>query len=956
MSRLDPQPAERLDRSKAITFSFDGKPVSGFEGDTVASALFAGGQRTFSRSFKYHRHRGIFSASGWTANTLVQEEGWPGVRATTEQARDGMKVAHQNAWPSLNFDVMRAADFYGGPFMPAGFYYKTFIRPRWAWPIYEKVLRHAAGLGTIAKRQAHREWRTDYRRRHCDVLVIGGGVAGLSAAIAAAREGADTVLVDDDVEPGGQLLWQGEHERARDLARQAREAGVEILSKAPALGYFDGLVPVWQGSTLHQIRAQRHVAATGSIEQPLVFPNNDLPGVMLSTAARKLVALWALKPGERAVVSTTCDRGIDAALELKGVGVDVLVVADLREQTPANKAAALEAAGIRLVNGGGVIEAQGKKFVKGASIAQLDAEGAARPGTEESFQCDLVVVSGGTVPASSLMLQAGARANYNGETNSFLPEDPPPGILPAGAVAAQEELEAAALSGTIAGATAAQECEFGDGSAAAAARAQADALPVASPSIAPPAYQHGPNPKGKAFVDLDEDVTVKDMKYSIAEGYDSIELSKRYTTVTMGPSQGRVSQLPGVRMVADQTGLSMEETGITTARPPWSTVPLGAWAGRPFTAAKRSAIHARQRELGANVKWAGDWRRAYDYGDVEAEARAVHNDIGIIDVSTLGKILVSGPDAGRFLDRMYTNRLSDLGVGRVRYGVLGNDAGRITDDGTICRVGEDSFLVTTTSTGADAVERWFTWWLAAWEMEVNVTDVTQGLCAVNVAGPKARDLLSMLTDADLTTDAFPYLDGQQIRIAGVPCLVMRIGFVGELGYEIHCPANCGQYLWDTLLESGAGMGIRPFGLEPQRILRLEKAHIIVGQDTDSESNPFESQMGWIVKLDKDENFMGRWALERAEERGMNNMLVGFKLSNGDVPVEGAAIVLDGKAAGRVTSARFSEQLGHAIGLAWVPASLGEEGTEIEIRYGNDSYRATVVHGAFYDPDQERLRA
>ncbi|MFM9138999.1 MAG: FAD-dependent oxidoreductase, partial [Solirubrobacterales bacterium] len=272
MSRLDPQPAERLDRSKAITFSFDGKPVSGFEGDTVASALFAGGQRTFSRSFKYHRHRGIFSASGWTANTLVQEEGWPGVRATTEQARDGMKVVHQNAWPSLNFDVMRAADFYGGPFMPAGFYYKTFIRPRWAWPIYEKVLRHAAGLGTIAKRQAHREWRTDYRRRHCDVLVIGGGVAGLSAAIAAAREGADTVLVDDDVEPGGQLLWQGEHERARDLARQAREAGVEILSKAPALGYFDGLVPVWQGSTLHQIRAQRHVAATGSIEQPLVFP------------------------------------------------------------------------------------------------------------------------------------------------------------------------------------------------------------------------------------------------------------------------------------------------------------------------------------------------------------------------------------------------------------------------------------------------------------------------------------------------------------------------------------------------------------------------------------------------------------------------------------------------------------------------------------------------------------
>jgi sarcosine oxidase subunit alpha len=424
----------------------------------------------------------------------------------------------------------------------------------------------------------------------------------------------------------------------------------------------------------------------------------------------------------------------------------------------------------------------------------------------------------------------------------------------------------------------------------------------------------------------------------------------------MGPSQGRVSQLPSIRAVADQTGLSIDETGITTARPPWSTVPLGAWAGRPFTPAKRSAIHARQRELGSHVKWAGDWRRAYDYGDVRGEAAAVHGAVGMIDVSTLGKMIVSGPDAGQFLDRMYTNRLSDLKVGRIRYGVLGNDAGRITDDGTVCRVADDSFLVTTTSSGADAVERWFTWWLAAWEMEVHVTDVTQGLCAINVAGPKARDLLGKLTDADLSNEGFGYLDGHQIQIAGVQCLAMRIGFVGELGYEIHYPAACGQYLWDQILDAGAEYGIKPFGLEPQRILRLEKAHIIVGQDTDSESNAYESQMGWIVKLDKEEDFMGKWALERANERGMVNTLVGFKIDGDDVPIEGSAVVVDGQPAGRVTSARYSELLGQSIGLAWVPAEHGKDGGSLHIKYGTKNQTATIVHGAFYDPDQERLRS
>jgi sarcosine oxidase subunit alpha len=923
MSRLPRQPDERIDRQKILRFTFDGKSVEAYEGDTIGSALYAAGQRTFSRSFKYHRRRGLMCCAGQCPNCIVAVDGAPGVRACVEPVSEGMRVEHLNAKPGLELDVMRATDLVGSKFTPPGFYYKTFIRPRRLWPLYEKVLRHAAGLGVLRKEQPDREWRTEYRRRHADVLVVGGGPAGIAAAGAAASAGADVVLVDEGPDPIGL-------------------DGVEVLTRATALAYFDGMVPVWQGDTLHQIRAPAHVFATGSIEQPLVFAGNDLPGVMLSGGALRLLERYAVRPGTRAVVAATSDRGLEAAARLHDAGVTIAAVADLRVTAAGRARDALQERGITVLPGHTLVEAQGRKSVESATLAPIGRE------TDEeskTFECDVVVMSGGFAPATSLLSQAGARTSYDPERGCFVLAELPPGVFAAGQVAGYEEPDAAARSGEWAGRFAAGL----DGG-------QLDELVLEAPPVAVPPAVAGAT-RGKCFACYCEDVTAKDIHLSVEEGYDSIELSKRYTTVTMGPCQGRMCQLSSVRLMAQETGQDLQQVGTTTARPPWTSVPMGVLAGRPIEPAKRSSIHGRHRELKANIKWAGDWRRAYDYGDPQQEALAVHQAAGLIDVSTLGKLLVRGPEAGDFLDRLYPNRFSDLKPGRIRYGVISSDAGRIVDDGTICRVDEDTFYVTTTSSGAGAVEEWFSWWLADWRMEVRLTDLTQGLAAVNLAGPKARTILADLTDLDCSPEAFKYLDAKHAKVAGVACLILRIGFVGEVGYEIHFPAAHGEHVWDALMDAGETHGIRPFGLEPQRILRLQKMHILVGQDTDSESTPFGAAMPWIVKLDKSQDFIGKWALEHYAEEEPATRLVGFTLADGYVPTEGAVIVdAVGDPAGQVTSARFSPVLDRVIGMAWVPSPLARDGARVTI---SDQGRLTNAHiqtRPFYDPDGEVLRS
>jgi sarcosine oxidase subunit alpha len=705
---------------------------------------------------------------------------------------------------------------------------------------------------------------------------------------------------------------------------------------------------VWQGDTLHQVRAARHVFATGAIEQPLVFAGNDLPGVMLSGGARRLAALYAVLPGRRAVVATTSDRGLHAALALRDAGVDVVAVADYRaERSPAG--ARLQEFGVSVLNGARVLAAKGRKVLSAALLEDRD-------GQQRELPCDLLVCCGGEAPATALVTQAGGRTAYDPQRGHFALAELPPTVLGAGQMAGAEQAE---VSGELAGLEAAHALGFGsEGSRARSdqlgellgAGAGAGTLPASVTEVERPA-------PGKAFACLCEDVTAKDIARAVREGYDSSELCKRFTTVTMGPCQGRMCQLAAIRQLAAATGLEPQQLGATSARPPWSSVPLGALAGRPIEPAKRSSIHGRHRELGARVEWAGDWRRPYDYGDPEGEALNVHERAGLIDVSTLGKLIVRGPDAGEFLDRLYPNRLSNLKPGRVRYGVLATDAGRIMDDGTITRLDEDTFYVTTTSSGAGAVEQWFSWWLADWGLDVRLSDVTQGLAAVNLAGPRAREILTRLTDLDCSPEAFAYLDAREAPVAGVGAMLMRIGFVGELGYEIHFPACFGEDVWEAIMTAGESDGIRPFGLEPQRVLRLQKQHIIVGQDTDSESTPISAGMPWAVKLDKEQDFIGKWALERAAASPAETTLVGFAMQKGDVPSEGA-VVLDaaGSAAGQVTSARRSRQLARVIGMAWVPRELAIAGAQITIADRGARLGAEVVTEPFHDPGGELLRS
>jgi sarcosine oxidase, subunit alpha len=887
VTRLAPRPHERIDRSRPVRFSFQGDAIDAFAGDTIGSALFASGRRVFSRSFKYHRPRGLLCCSGHCANCQMTVDGVPNVRVCTTPVRDGVEVRGQNVVGSLDRDLMSVTDKLGGPFTPPGFYYKTFIRPRRLWPLYERFLRGAAGLGRLDPDGARRE-RVDAEYRHVDCLVLGGGHAGLEAALEAAGRGESVAVVDEGPEVGGTLLADADGiVLARELAARASGAGVDLVTPATAIGLFEqNFVPVAHGNLLLKYRAGRVVVASGIVEQPLVFPGNDLVGVMLPDGVRRLVNYWSVKPGNRAVVLTADDRGLAAAADLATAGVEVADVLDFRQGTPPN------------------IEAQGRK----GRVAQVGVNG-------RWTDCDLVVMSGSPQPNYKLLAQAGARVEYDGARGIFVPTDLPAGVEAVGAVT-------------------------GD---------------IGAPAVPDPVLGYQGD---KCFVCLCEDQTTKDLKYAIAEGFASIELSKRYTTVTMGPCQGRLCHVNSIRVHARANGVDENTIGTTTARPPYTPVSMGLLAGRPHEPARRTSLHHRHKDLGGQMMWTGAWRRPHSYGgDPGAEAQHVHRALGLIDVSTLGKILVKGPDAGAFLDRVYPNRFSDLKPGRTRYGVLTGDAGRIMDDGVVARIDDETYYVSATSTGADGVYQWFTWWNAIWFLDVEFANLTGALAAINVAGPQARAVMERVCDVDVSNDAFAYLDAKQCRVAGVPTLALRIGFVGELGYELHFPSPHGEHVWDTILEQGADLDARPFGLEPQRILRLEKGHVIVGQDTDSESNLLESAMPWLVKNDKEGfDFIGKWATQHVADRGLRWMLVGFESPTGAIPVEGGQVVVDGVSSGRVTSVRHSAELGKVIGLAIVPDELAVDGGRFDVQVDGRAVPMTVHLGPFYDPAGERMKA
>ena len=963
-----------IDRNSRVTIYFNGRPVAAFEGQSIAGALYAAGVRTFSRSFKYHRPRGLLCVAGRCPNCMMNVDGVPNVRVCVEPVREGVRVRSQNAFPSLERDVLNVFDKFDR-LLPVGFYYKTFIRPRRLWPVYERILRTIAGLGALgAANDAAGHFDREYR--HTDVAVIGGGPAGLIAALEAASHGVDVTVVDEQPALGGHLRFR-EHvydERPGVKGRTGSEiagrlaqdvagcAGIEVFDGATAFGFYEGnLIGVVRGRRLVELRARRTVFATGRFERPIVFENNDLPGVMLGSGALRLLRLDGVRPGQRAVVVAASDEGLALAGELSDAGIAVAAVADLRPAVPATLPAVqkLLEAGVPLLAAHTVTAARGTSRVIGATLAKLDQHGDPVPGSEIRIECDLIAVSAGFEVASSLLRQAGCTFNYDHTLDQLTLGEVGPDVYGAGEVTGATALPILLAQGRLAGLRAALDLQpDAPGAADRLAALERELAQLASDSAS---RQQGRNPRAvaragrKQFVCVCEDVTEKDVRRAIGEGFDHVETLKRYSTFAMGPCQGKMCSLATLALTARETGQSIDAVGTTTARPPYHPVALGALAGPDHEPVKVTSIHQRHIALGAELMDTGEWKRPRSYASELDEVRGVRESVGIIDVGTLGKLDVRGKDAVKLLEKVYTNRVADLRVGRVRYGVMCDDSGIILDDGTLARLAGDHFFLTTTSTGASAIEEWLTWWAAGTGLCVHVTNVTAGFAAINLAGPRARDVLAKLTTQDLSSRALPYLATRQFEVAGVPTLCLRIGFVGEIGYELHCPAEDGEHLWNALLVAGKGHDIVPFGVEAQRVLRLEKGHIIVTQDTDALSNPLEADMAWAVKLDKPD-FVGRPMLQRVQAEGLRNKLIGYEMVEPSmVPEEGCQVIAGGRPAGRVSSSRFSPTLQKSIGMAWVPIDVASPGSLLSIRWNERDVPARVVTLPFYDPEGARLR-
>jgi sarcosine oxidase subunit alpha len=950
MTAPRPLPPGRLtDPSRPVTFTFEGRSIPAFQGQTIAAALYAAGVRVFSRSFKYHRPRGLLCVSGDCPNCLMQVDGRPNVRTCTEPVHPGQVVRGQNAWPGLRLDLLRVFDHLSH-FLPVGFYYKRFHKPRWVWPLFEHAVRHVAGLGRVDVHSVPSA-TTDVDYRHVDVCVVGGGPAGLAAARAAAEAGAEVVVLERRCELGGHLLDEGKSfDEVYSLFGPGGQIPdrIDVFFNTVAFGLYEGnLIGAFQGDSFLKVRARQVIVCTGARQRPFLFPNNDLPGTFLGHGVLRLAHLYGVRAGRRAVVLTDNDDGHRLAEQLTGLGVEVAAVVDQRPP------AELKVPAVKTLSGHLVVRARGRSHLRAVDVSPVGAEG----GSTTTIPCDLLCFARRPEPANELLHQGGMRFAYR--DGRWEPDRAVPGLLGAGAAVGTFGLEAQLYEGRHRGreAAAALGYTMGPENVSADPVGQAAGLPVG-------ADRPAACPTGKCFVCLCEDVTTKDLGQAVAEGFDHIETLKRYTTAGMGPCQGKMCGQAVREGCAALTGQDVGAVGTTTSRPPVVPVELRVLAAeRRHHPVRRTALHHWHQAAGARWMDAGPWKRPESYGDPTAEVRAVRTGVGLIDVSTLGKIEVIGPDAAELLERVYLNTWADLGAARARYGVMCTEEGIIFDDGVGARVGPEHFYLTATTGNAEAVFQWLELWRTSWCLRAIVLNSTSAFAAMNLAGPRARDVLQSVTALDVSAGAFPYLAARDGEVAGVPCRLLRIGFVGESGFEIHCASCHGRDLWEALLEAGAGFGLKPFGVEAQRILRLEKGHLIVGQDTDALSDPFGAGLGRMLRFGKP-LFHGREPLVRLQEMGPRSRLVGFHLA-GEVPsdrangrareLEGCQVVEQGRPAGRVTSARSSPTLGRTIGLAWVPAVRAAAGQSFLVRCNGSDLPARVAPVPFYDPEGKRLK-
>ncbi len=987
----------RIDRSSPLRFRFDGRAYEGYRGDNLAAALLANGIHLVGRSFKYHRPRGILGAGTEEPNALVRigtgHASEPNLRATRIALHDGMVATSQNCWPSLRFDI-GAVNNLLHRLLPAGFYYKTFMWPANRWQTYEHWIRRAAGLGRAP--EGRDPDRYDKMHAHTDVLVVGAGPAGLSAALAAGTAGARVILADEQVEFGGSLLSDLDcriEDRppadwvAATVAALAAMPEVTLLKRATVTGYYDhNYLTLQEEVTDHgdgdagvprqrlwKVRARQVVLATGAIERPLVFASNDRPGILLSSAVRGYVNRYGVTPGRRVLLFTNNDEAYRTALTLHGQGIAIAGLVDLRPEVSGPLADAVRAADLNIMAGRALVSTFGRHQVTGAEIMKLNAAGTAVVGMPRRVDCDAIAVSGGWTPSVHLFSQSAGTLRWDNGIGGFLPDVTMQACQSAGACNGSETLEGCMMQGREAGRAAARSCGFAGAAMESPATGEPQQTRRRDLCIVP--GRRGDD-GARHFVDFQNDVTAADIHLAAREGYRSVEHLKRYTTAGMGTDQGKTGNINALAIMGEILNSNIPGIGHTTFRPPYTPVTIGSYAGRNigglFDPVRTTAMDSWHREAGAKFEHVGQWMRAWYYpkpGEtmhqaVQREAKAARSGIGLLDASTLGKIDIQGPDAAEFLNRIYTNSWLRLAPSRARYGLMLKEDGMVMDDGVTARLSENRFHMTTTTGGAGTVFAWLEEWLQTeWpKLRVHVTSVTEHWTVAAICGPECRNLLSELCpDIDLSNDAFPFMSVREGMVAGIPARVFRISFTGELSFEINVRRRYGLALWQALMKAGRKFDICPYGTETMHLLRAEKGFIIVGQDTDGTVTPQDLGMGWIVANAKPD-FIGKRGLIRPDlVKPDRKRLVGLLTEDPDeVLTEGAQIVeiprpdLPMPMIGHVTSSYYSPNCGRSIAMALVRGGPGRIGETLFIPMLDKTVRAVVTEPRFFDPSGDRI--
>ena len=987
-----------INRTQPIEFSFNGKRFKGFQGDTLAAGLLANDQVLVGRSFKYHRPRGIVASGPEEPNALVTlgtgARLEPNQRTTTTELFDGLVSTSQNHWPSLEFDV-GVVNNYAARFMPAGFYYKTFIHPRPMWKhVFEPVIRRAAGLGKAPTQGDADRYEQAYA--FCDVLVVGAGVAGLLAAKAAADAGQRVILLEqtptlggrapvDDSDIQGQPVdsWLAAIES--DLA--ARD-NVTIHTRTCGFGVYDhGYVLADERVADHtpgdgrpkhrlwRIRAGQIITATGAIERPLSFAGNDIPGVMLAGAVRDYVVNFAVSSGDRTVVVTNNDSAYQTALALRAAGLDVPAILDARETADGALPQAARAAGIRVLTGKAIASVKGGKRVTGVAICAQAGEGA----VQEEIACDAVAMSGGWSPVVHLWSHCGGKLTWDDSISAFIPDPTRPPLNHDGSAMVR-------VVGAAAGLLDLPAILEGVAQIAVSARVETQARrkedgkkPVKTSVEIPPVWvmpQGAPiTLRSKMWLDYQNDVKVSDVQLASREGYQSVEHTKRYTTLGMATDQGKLSNINGLAILADSLGQEIPQVGTTTFRPPYTPVTIGALAGESrgdiFQPLRRTPMHEIHEKAGAYFEPVGLWRRPYCFPRAgETHEQAVHREVlntrqnlGLLDASTLGKIIVKGPDAGRFLDMLYTGVMSTLPIGKCRYGLMCNEQGFLSDDGVVARIDEQTWLCHTTSGGADRIHAWMEDWLQCewWDWQVYTANVTEQYAQVAIVGPNARKLLQVLGGMDVSKEALPFMQWADGTLAGFPVRAYRISFSGELSYEIAVPASHGAAFWAACVEAGKALGAMPYGTECLHVMRAEKGFIMIGDETDGTVIPQDLGLDWAISKKKTD-YLGKRGQERVYLASPDRWkLVGFETLDGSVVPDGSYIVADGvngnnqrNVQGRVTSTYHSPTLKRGIAMGLLKQGPARMGEVVEFNtVAGGTVKARVRDTVFFDKDGEK---